>query len=216
MGVARRMMGEKSYAPGHGPAVARGSVGVGDAGPEPAAGADRRRGGLGAARAGRGGRARRRPRAAQLSAAADGEGAAAPAVVHPLGPPDGRGAGRPALLPALRGAGPAGRHARPLHHQPLSPRVGGRRAQRAVVYGAGGATGRAGPGAEAGHAAGRHPGGVAGAAPAAGGGARGAGRRAPPIQRRRGPNGGGAAAPTLATRCIWGWMRTRAWCGGRR
>ena len=152
--------------------VARsGSGGVGDAGPQSAAGADRRRGGLGATGAGRGRRARRRPRAAQLSPAADGEGAAAPAVVQPLGSPDGRGAGRPALLPALRGPGAGGRYAGPLNDQPLSAGLGGRRAQRAFVHGAGGATGRAGAGAEAGHAAGRHAGGGPGAAPAAGGGA---------------------------------------------
>ena len=42
---------------------------------------------------------------------------------------------------------------------------------------------------------------------------RGRARRAPPIPRRRGP--GGAPAPISATRCIWGWTRTRCWCGGR-
>ena len=98
-----------------------------------------------------------------------------------------------ALLSPLCGAGPAGRHAGPFDHQPLSSGVGGRRAQRAVVYGAGGATGRTGPGAEAGHAAGRHPGGVPGAAPAAGGGARGA-----ECHRSRGgvdPTGAGRPLP---------------------
>ena len=101
------------------------------------------------------------------------------------------------------GLGAARRHARPLDHQPLSGRIGGPRAQRAVVHGGGGPTGRAGLGAEAGHAVGRHAGGGPGAPPAAGGGARraechrpgggldadGAGR--PVALRLEGASGGG-------------------------
>ena len=45
---------------------------------------------------------------------------------------------------------------------------------------------------------------------AAGRGARSA--TDPEPGRRR----GGAAGRTSATRCIWGWMPTRGWCGGRR
>ena len=46
--------------------------------------------------------------------------------------------------------------------------------------------------------------------------AAGAARRARPTQTRRGPRPGGGRGPISATRCIWGWMRTRGWCGGRR
>ena len=45
---------------------------------------------------------------------------------------------------------------------------------------------------------------------------RGAARGVPPTRRRPGRRRGGASGRTSATRCIWGWMRTRGWCGGRR
>ena len=34
-------------------------------------------------------------------------------------------------------------------------------------------------------------------------------------ERGVGPRRGAGRGPILATRCIWGWMRTRGWCGGR-
>ena len=41
-------------------------------------------------------------------------------------------------------------------------------------------------------------------------------RRAPLTRTRPGRRRAVGPGPTSATRYIWGWMRTRAWCGGRR
>ena len=170
-------------APKHGPAVARGSGG--------AAGSTTRWTGSGSGRSG----GRARPRS--YPPCCHG-GAAAPAVVHPLGPPAGEALGDRL---SCRFVGRACRTPRrTIRPSAAFVRRGGRRAQRAVVYGTGGATGRTGPGADEGTLLDACLASQVRRPPLA------AGRGAPSATDPEAASG--APAPTSATRCIWGWTRT--------